>query len=49
MTLLLRELRTGLAHLEATMTSIRELAGLLQRDPGALLHGKTQTPLPFRR
>ena len=49
LTLLLRELRIGLGNLEATMTSVRELADLLHRDPGALLRGKTPTPLPFRR
>jgi len=47
--LLLRELRTGLAGLESTLTSIGTLADTLNRDPGALLHGKTTSPAPFDR
>ena len=33
-------------ELRETLISLRSLTDMLQRDPGALLHGKTPTTLP---
>lgn len=41
--------RADLALLRETLHAVRNLASLLERDPGALLHGKTTPPPPARR
>lgn len=41
-----RGLRAELGNFRRTMDSLRRLADLLQRDPGALLHGKTVPARP---
>lgn len=46
MTLLMSELRSSLGQLDAALRSVQQLAELLARDPGALLHGKSpQAPI----
>lgn len=48
-TVLLREVRGSLDRFEATLSALQELATLLSRDPGSLLHGRSYRPLPFDR
>ncbi len=46
---LLRDVRGGLDRFQLTLTALQELAMLLSRDPGALLHGRSSRPLPIDR
>lgn len=48
-TALLRDMRGGLDRFQAALSSLQELSDLLSRDPGALLHGRSSRPMPFRR
>jgi len=43
---LARELRGDLADARELLASLQRLVDLLERDPGALLHGKSPSPLP---
>jgi paraquat-inducible protein B len=46
---LLRDVRGGLDRFQVTLAALQELALMLSRDPGALLHGRSYRPLPFDR
>lgn len=43
-TQLARDMRDSLAQLDATLRAIQDIANLLARDPGALMHGKSPSP-----
>ncbi|MEQ1634088.1 MAG: MlaD family protein [Planctomycetota bacterium] len=44
-----RDLRQDLVHVRAALASIERLTSLLERDPGALLHGRAPSTTPLRK
>lgn len=44
-----RDASAALLHLRATLQSIDRLATLLERDPGALLHGRSPSASPLKK
>jgi ABC-type transporter Mla subunit MlaD len=44
-----RELSAELQHLRSALAAIERLAALLERDPGALLHGRAPATSPLRK
>ena len=42
------DVRSELAQLRATLAAVERLAAMLERDPGALLHGRTAPRSPLQ-